>query len=684
MRIINPVIVEPLTNEWKIARTKIAEYIAKRKKSGDKAEREAQSVFTSYLERLKAFRVLDPACGSGNFLYLALRALKDLEHKANLDAEALGLHRQITIECSPANVLGIELNHYASELARVVVWIGEIQWMLRNGYPIRRNPILQSLDHIEHRDAVINADGSEAQWPSVDAIIGNPPFLGDKKMRSELGDEYTEALRKCYTDRVPGGADLVVYWFEKARAHIEAGKCQRAGLVASRGAGVGTPGKDKTKMAIYHLHIDSYRRSRGRTAIGGLAYRRGLKASCPVSGKRFNFRTKEEVAFSDFIPSQNDSTDYSQLPNLLKLYEAIEQSEKHPRATLGREIEVALPHELTLPQQVELVRVFVAEVRVRFEAEQAFFDFSIHAKAGNNHAHICMSEREQVSPFVFAKTKRRDWDGEEFVRACREIWQSQTNSALEQVGISQRVDCRSHADRGLRLLPSFHEGKAAYFNSEVKDMNETIKQANQQLQAANDEREARKARVVKLIRPCQSQQDETPCAMECADTWRPYSDVLLEQRYGQVLGFASLSYVNLKHSGRATLHFSDRSKVVDYGNRVECIGSNASTSAERVIRLAIAKGWGAIAFTGNEAFLRASFAMAIEQGLCIVPKDAEQQKILDELRTGTPPASATVMAMPSQPVPFTPKLPMLSTIGGKIKKAETEQKTPTKKRRHGI
>ena len=233
LRIINPVIVEPLAAEWETARAEIADKIAKRKKSGDKAERDAQAVFTTYLERLKNFRVLDPACGSGNFLFLALRALKDLEHRANIEAEALGLHRQITVECSPANVLGIEINSYAAELARVTVWIGEIQWMLKNGYSIRKNPILQPLDHIENRDAALNADGSEAQWPAVDAIIGNPPFLGDKKMRTELGDEYTEALRKCYADRVPGGADLVTYWFEKARAQIEAGICQRAGLVAT-------------------------------------------------------------------------------------------------------------------------------------------------------------------------------------------------------------------------------------------------------------------------------------------------------------------------------------------------------------------------------------------------------------------------------------------------------------------
>jgi len=105
--------------------------------------------------------------------------------------------------------------------------------MLNHGYNLNRNPVLRPLDTIEQRDAVLNVDGTEAEWPVADVIIGNPPFLGDKKMRGELGDEYTGALRKCYIDRVPGGADLVTYWFEKARAQIEAGKAKRAGLVAT-------------------------------------------------------------------------------------------------------------------------------------------------------------------------------------------------------------------------------------------------------------------------------------------------------------------------------------------------------------------------------------------------------------------------------------------------------------------
>ncbi len=236
LKLIRPVIEAPLLAEWQEVKTRIAALLDKHHQGGKgsrSARDDAQTAFIQFIQRLKAYRVLDPACGSGNFLYLALKTLKDLEHRANLEAEALGLHRELVIETSPANVLGIELNPYAAELARVTVWIGEIQWMLTHGYALRRDPILAPLDHIEQRDAVLNADGTEAHWPEAEVIVGNPPFLGDRKMIRELGEDYTSALREQYAGRVPGGADLVTYWFEKARAQIEAGKARAAGLVAT-------------------------------------------------------------------------------------------------------------------------------------------------------------------------------------------------------------------------------------------------------------------------------------------------------------------------------------------------------------------------------------------------------------------------------------------------------------------
>ena len=88
---------------------------------------------------------------------------------------------------TPQTVLGIEINEYAAELARVTIWIGELQWQLRNGFGVHRSPILGSLNGIECRDALMNADGTEAEWPTADAIVGNPPFLGRKEADQRTG-----------------------------------------------------------------------------------------------------------------------------------------------------------------------------------------------------------------------------------------------------------------------------------------------------------------------------------------------------------------------------------------------------------------------------------------------------------------------------------------------------------------
>lgn len=234
MKLVEPVIIRPLMAEWARHRDSINKLLTKSKKLGDKAYKDANAEFHSFLERLKNYRVLDAACGSGNFLYVALKTLKDIERRVNTEAEQLGLQRQIGIECGPANVLGIELDPYAAELARVTVWIGEIQWMLQNGYPVSDKPILKPLHTIENRDALLNADGTEAQWPKTDAIIGNPPFLGGNKKRGELGKVYFDSLNRIYDKAVPGGADLVCYWFEKARKQILSGEAAACGLVSTQ------------------------------------------------------------------------------------------------------------------------------------------------------------------------------------------------------------------------------------------------------------------------------------------------------------------------------------------------------------------------------------------------------------------------------------------------------------------
>lgn len=246
MRIVRPVIIDPLTAEWNNIHEDISrlmgivhDFETSRKPSekakATKAFKEAHSLFIGFLEKLKGFKVLDPACGSGNFLYMALQSLKDLELKANLDAETLGLERAMP-QVGPESIFGIELDPYAAELARVTVWIGEIQWMLKHGFAPSRNPILKSLYQIQCRDALLTITHEgyvEAEWPQVDVIVGNPPFLGGSKKRRELGDDTFEALSKIYDGRVPPGADLVCYWFDKANIAIENGCALRAGLVST-------------------------------------------------------------------------------------------------------------------------------------------------------------------------------------------------------------------------------------------------------------------------------------------------------------------------------------------------------------------------------------------------------------------------------------------------------------------
>ena len=117
---------------------------------------EALRLFGAFLDRLRAVRILDPACGSGNFLYIALQALKDLELEAiQWGSLVLRIPQQFP-GVGPEAVLGIEINPYAAELARVTIWIGEIQWMLNHGFAYRRNPVLRALDSIATMDALLD------------------------------------------------------------------------------------------------------------------------------------------------------------------------------------------------------------------------------------------------------------------------------------------------------------------------------------------------------------------------------------------------------------------------------------------------------------------------------------------------------------------------------------------------
>ena len=150
----------------------------------------AEEVRSRFLERLRRVTILDPACGSGNFLYLALQGVKDIENRANLECEALGLAPQAPT-IGPEIVHGIEINPLAAELARTTIWIGDIQWRLRNGIHSKPQPILRKLDSIECRDALIT------RVPS--------PVPGEEPLSSPLPSGYRGTVSSGWT-LIAGGS----------------------------------------------------------------------------------------------------------------------------------------------------------------------------------------------------------------------------------------------------------------------------------------------------------------------------------------------------------------------------------------------------------------------------------------------------------------------------------------------
>jgi hypothetical protein len=192
-------------------------------------------------DRLNQFRVLDPACGSGNFLYIAYRELKRVEARLiermqEFPSRAEPGQRMLSF-LSVQNFYGLDILPFAVELAKVTMMIGR---KLAIDELHITEPALP-LDNLDKNfiaaDALLTPEGLAAQWPKADVIIGNPPFLDARKMTLEHGREYVGKLEKIYPE-VPRRADLCVYWFRKAADHLPT--CTASDPVAGRAGLVGT------------------------------------------------------------------------------------------------------------------------------------------------------------------------------------------------------------------------------------------------------------------------------------------------------------------------------------------------------------------------------------------------------------------------------------------------------------
>lgn len=276
-RLIEPTLMQPLREQWNAVKTAAALHHDQGK--DDKARAEIEK----FHRHLCELRVLDPACGSGNFLYIAMARMKELEAEVLDLLEELGGDRTFELnefKVRPAQFLGIELNARAAAIAQLVLWIGYFQWHLRTNDQADTGdrPLLKSERSIQNRDAVLDHDeriprrdenggiltiwnghstkphpvtGKEvpdesatiplfdytkprrSEWPQADYIVGNPPFLGNKRMRDGLGDGYVEALRLAWKKHKPNSWDFVMFWWHHAAELVRDGKAKAFGFITT-------------------------------------------------------------------------------------------------------------------------------------------------------------------------------------------------------------------------------------------------------------------------------------------------------------------------------------------------------------------------------------------------------------------------------------------------------------------
>ena len=238
--VVDPVVIAPLRREWDDVKAEVDKQLVRRRAgktvTRKKANEAIGKILQTFTERLASVRILDPACGSGNFLYVAIQQLLNLEKEVITFAAQPEVQLSLLPNVRPGQLHGLEINPYAAELAQVAIWIGYLQWMRDNGFGHPTNPILDKLQTIENRDAILDLSNPKlpvpAEWPQADFIIGNPPFLGGNFIRNGLGDEYVNTLFSLYP--IPNFSDLCCYWFERARQQILNNPNVRAGLLATQ------------------------------------------------------------------------------------------------------------------------------------------------------------------------------------------------------------------------------------------------------------------------------------------------------------------------------------------------------------------------------------------------------------------------------------------------------------------
>ena len=210
-RLVGATVMEVLNAEWADVQDQLTD------PATDAAA--ARAVAAAFQDRLARVTVLDPACGTGNFLYVAMEAIERLE------AQVIEVRRQLgdtaRARVAPHQFLGLEKNPRAAKIAELVLWIGWLRFRIGNDPDSIVDPVLGSAANINFGragayDAVLDeATGLVPAWPAAEFIVGNPPFIGGQDLRARLGGDYAEALWRA-NPRVPKSADFVMQWWDRA------------------------------------------------------------------------------------------------------------------------------------------------------------------------------------------------------------------------------------------------------------------------------------------------------------------------------------------------------------------------------------------------------------------------------------------------------------------------------------
>ena len=277
-RVIRPAVEEPIRERWTAVQAEVLQLLESGGTKGRKAavnRKVAEQRLRDFHAWLRSLSFLDPACGSGNFLYVTMHAVKRIEFEVLNELTDITGNRELRFqEVDPRQFHGIEVKPWAREIAELTLWIGFHQfWCRAHGEVQPEEPLLRDTGTLENRDAVLIwsskrrepsrdrfdptpslrhpvtgelvpdpgvkleyrrlVNPREAQWPPADFIIGNPPFLGQFRQREAFGDGYVDALRATYS-RIPDAADFVMYWWYKAAKEVAEGRTIRAGLITTQ------------------------------------------------------------------------------------------------------------------------------------------------------------------------------------------------------------------------------------------------------------------------------------------------------------------------------------------------------------------------------------------------------------------------------------------------------------------